>query len=120
MAKMKRRKRGKTGAKNGSARFFKIIDRALRGSVPTAEKINQSELAARLGCRQTTISNYRLGLTLPPQTRIPLYAQVLGLEAESLAAIIDHDASISDHLRAAEATVYLAGEARDELAGVAQ
>lgn len=49
---------------------------------------SQVELAAKVGVFQTTISSWKRGTSLPPSTRLPTLAAVLGLPLEDLRALI--------------------------------
>jgi transcriptional regulator with XRE-family HTH domain len=48
--------------------------------------ISQRELAHRVGVSQQTVSDWERGRALPEMHRIPLLAEVLGTDAETMAA----------------------------------
>ncbi len=51
-------------------------------------KGTQAEFAAKAGVAQTTVSWWMRGDSLPPRTRIPALASVLGIPADKLAALV--------------------------------
>lgn len=62
----------------------KLLEAARKGA-------NQTTLSERLGVAQTTVSGWLRGISVPPRTRVPAIAQVLGLELHAVAAVLVAD-----------------------------
>lgn len=86
--------------------FYSVIQDALAGRKPRGAPVSQGVLAVRLGCSQTAVSNYAIGRSLPAMTRIPDFAEVLGMTQAQLATIIATDRAVAPERLARGAAEY--------------
>jgi DNA-binding transcriptional regulator YdaS (Cro superfamily) len=56
-----------------------------------ASSMSQVAFAKKVGVRQSTVSGWMRGVTLPPSTRLPALAAAIGVDVAELQSAVDHD-----------------------------